>query len=299
MAKFRNLRLGVRLGAVLGVVVAGLLVLTLVGVSSLGGENDTAQTLARKDIPAVKALGQIQFAMVAYRADQLAHAHQTDNAGRADQESQMADHDAIMKKAFRDYEPLLVNARDRALWESAQRNWEAYKKATAPFLPLSRQGHGAEGYAILKKEVGPLIDLIGDLDKWIAFAEKTRSENVEQASSTYKSAKTILIVVALVLLAIAAAAAFLVTISVTRPVKRLGERLRSLNEADLESLSAGLEASARGDLTRGAEAVTEPVEVEGRDELGELSETFNAMLAKLRYSIDSYDSMRGQLGELI
>src|SRR4051812_2695281 len=299
MNLFRNLRVGTRLGAVFGALGVGLLIVVVVGVSSLGSLNSRTDTLGHKDIPGVKALGQIQFAMVAYRADQLAHAHQTDNAGRADQESQMADHDAIMKKAFRDYEPLLVNAKDRALWESAQRNWEAYKKATAPFLPLSRQGHGAEGYAILKKEVGPLIDLIGDLDKWIAFAEKTRSENVEQASSTYKSAKTILIVVALVLLAIAAAAAFLVTISVTRPVKRLGERLRSLNEADLESLSAGLEASARGDLTRGAEAVTEPVEVEGRDELGELSETFNAMLAKLRYSIDSYDSMRGQLGELI
>src|SRR3954467_10204590 len=122
MAKFRNLRLGVRLGAVLGVVVAGLLVLTLVGVSSLGRENDTAQSLARKDIPAVKALGQIQFAMVAYRADQLAHAHQTDNAGRADQETQMAEHDAIMQKAFKAYEGLYVNNQDRRLAESAHRN---------------------------------------------------------------------------------------------------------------------------------------------------------------------------------
>ena len=48
----------------------------------------------------MKALGSIQFAMVAYRADQLAHAHQTDDAGRADEESQMAEHDAIMQKAF-------------------------------------------------------------------------------------------------------------------------------------------------------------------------------------------------------
>src|SRR3954462_3060372 len=136
MAKFRNLRLGVRLGAVLGVVVAGLLVLTLVGVSSLGRENDTAQSLARKDIPAVKALGSMQFAMVAYRADQLAHAHQTDDAGRADQESQMADHDAIMQRALKDYEGLYVDGRERRLGASAKANWEAYKKASASFEPL-------------------------------------------------------------------------------------------------------------------------------------------------------------------
>src|SRR4051812_1441922 len=172
MAKFRNLRLGVRLRPLPGAVVAGLLVLTLVGVSSLGRENDTAQSLARKDIPAVKALGSIQFAMVAYRADQLAHAHQTDDAGRADQESQMVDHDAIMQKAFKQYETLYVNEKDRALAESAKRNWEAYKKASAPALPLSRKGDGAAAYAVLKAEVGPLVALIGDLDKWIAFAEK-------------------------------------------------------------------------------------------------------------------------------
>ena len=36
---------------------------------------------------------------------------------------------------------------------------------------------------MLKAEVGPLIALIGDLDKWIAFAEKTRAANVEDAST--------------------------------------------------------------------------------------------------------------------
>ena len=83
--------------------------------SSLKSEYATAERLGHKDMPAVKALGSIQFAMVAYRADQLAHAHQTDDAGRADQESQMAEHDAIMQKAFEEYEGLYVNDQDRRL----------------------------------------------------------------------------------------------------------------------------------------------------------------------------------------
>src|SRR3954463_8342932 len=269
MAKIRNLRLGVRLGAVLGDVVAGLLVLTLVGVSSLGRENDTAQTLARKDIPAVKALGQIQFAMVAYRADQLAHAHQTDNAGRADQESQMGDHDAIMNQAFAQYKTLFINDKDRALAASAEKNWEAYKAASSKFLAPSRAGDHAAAYAILKKEVGPLVSLIGDLDKWIAFAEKTRAKNVADAKSTYENARTLLIVITLLIVVLATAAAVWVTRSVTRPVAHLGERLRSMNETDLESLTNGLDAAAAGALTKPAEAVTEPVAVDSRDELGQ------------------------------
>src|SRR3954471_19376090 len=299
MAKFRNLRLGVRLGAVLGVVVAGLLVLTLVGVSSLGRENDTAQSLARKDIPAVKALGQIQFAMVAYRADQLAHAHQTDNAGRADQESQMGDHDAIMNQAFAQYKTLFINDKDRALAASAEKNWEAYKAASSKSLPPSRAGDHAAAYAILKKEVGPLVSLIGDLDKWIAFAEKTRAQHVEAASSTYSSARTILFGAAGLLTLLAIAAVFLVTRSITGPLAELRGRLRGLNDEDLESLAGGLDAAAAGDFTHTAVPVTEPVEVVGKDEIAQLTESFNEMLAKSQRGIASYSAMRDKLGEMI
>src|SRR4051812_45070120 len=124
----------------------GLLILTVVGVRSLGSEYNTADRLGHEDIPAVKALGSMQFAMVAYRADQLAHAHQTDDAGRADQESQMADHDAIMQKAFKEYDRLYVDEHDRKLAASAKANWEAYKTASAPFLALSRKGDHARAY---------------------------------------------------------------------------------------------------------------------------------------------------------
>jgi methyl-accepting chemotaxis protein len=299
MAKFRNLRLGVRLGAVLGVVVAGLLVLTLVGVSSLGRENDTAQSLARKDIPAVKALGQIQFAMVAYRADQLAHAHQTDNAGRADQESQMGDHDAIMNQAFAQYKTLFINDKDRALAASAEKNWEAYKAASSKFLAPSRAGDHAAAYAILKKEVGPLVSLIGDLDKWIAFAEKARAQHVEAASSTYSSARTILLGAAGLLTLLAIVAVFLVTRSITGPLAELRGRLRGLNDEDLESLAGGLDAAAAGDFTHTAVPVTEPVEVVGKDEIAQLTESFNEMLAKSQRGIASYSTMRDKLGEMI
>ena len=152
---------------------------------------------------------------------------------------------------------------------------------------------------MLKAEVGPLVALIGDLDKWIAFAEKARAAHVEDARTTYTSARTVLIALALVLAALSAAAVFFVTRSVTRPVHRLRARLHSLNDADLESLAGGLDAAAEGDFTRSVQAVTEPVEVEGRDELGELSEVFNQMIEKSRRSVSGYDAMRARLGEMI
>jgi methyl-accepting chemotaxis protein len=299
MQTFRNLRLGTRLGAVFGAIAVGLLVVVVVAATALGSLHRSADTLATEDLPAVKALGQIQFAMVAYRADQLAHAHQTDQAGRADQEQQMGEHAAIMTKAFKAYEGSFISERDRALHKSAQRNWAAYQDASAPFLALSREGRNAEAYAVLKREVAPLVALIGDLDKWIAFAEKTRAANVEQADASYVRARTVLIAVTALVLLLSVAAAAWVTRSVTRPVRTLGDRLRRLHDEDLETLADGLDAAAAGDLTRPASPVTEPVDVVGRDELAELSETFNGMLDQARRGMASYETMRGKLGTMI
>ena len=54
----------------------------------------------------------------------------------------------------------------------------------------------------------------------------------------------------------AIALALWVTRSVVRPVKALAERMTSLDENDLTSLSGGLDAIAGGDLTRPAHATT-------------------------------------------
>jgi methyl-accepting chemotaxis protein len=299
MNLIRNLRVGVRLGATFVAVAAGLVIVMVVGLLSVGQLNQKAETLGRKDIPAVKALGTIQFAMVAYRADQLAHVHQTDRAGQADQESQMEEHAAIMAAAFKSYESLVVNDQDRALLASAKENWQAYMDASAPFLPLSRDYKPKEAYGVLKTEVGPLVELIGDLDEWIAFAEKTRATNVQEAESTHDNAIRLLLIVGLVALALAAPAAWWVTRSVTRPVKRLGGSLRRLADDDLKTLSGGLAAVGRGDLTHAASVSTEPLPVEGRDELGQLTVTYNDMLDTFRDGVDGYDEMRAQLGSMI
>ncbi len=72
-------------------------------------------------------------------------------------------------------------------------------------------------------------------------------------------------------------------------------RLRGLDERDLTDLSGGLQAIASGDLTVVAEPTTTPIEDHTRDELGEVTETFNRMLVKTRDSFRAYSEMRDQL----
>nr|WP_282600140.1 methyl-accepting chemotaxis protein [Patulibacter sp. SYSU D01012] len=86
---------------------------------------------------------------------------------------------------------------------------------------------------------------------------------------------------------------------VTRPVREIQTRLESLNANCLNDLTGALKAMTEGDLTHEVGIVTTPLPVTSRNELGQLSCTFNQMLERAQGSIRSYNQMRAQLADMI
>ena len=300
MSFIKNLRVGVRLALAFGALAAGLLVVAFAGLSGTSDLNAAAEKSGEVDVPSTAALAGLRENIIGYRADQLAHTLNSDDAGWKDQESQMADHVKGVEQAFAKYEPLISGEQDRKYFEDAKKSWDAYVADTKDLVEISRTDDDRAAYdGLLKVEVQALIDLMTTLGEWTELTEKVASSNVTDARGSYSSARTLIYAIALIALLLAATAAVFVTRSVTRPVARLGGRLRSLNDEDLEALTGGLDAVANGDLTREATAVTEALDVSTRDELGQLSATFNDMLGKAHRSIDSYGSMREQLAGMI
>ena len=153
---------------------------------------------------------------------------------------------------------------------------------------------------LFQDKISPQTDeLAGEA---VALQNAVRGETaatVESVAARSSHTSRELMIVMVVAQLIAAGFAVLITRSVVRPVRGLMDRLRSLDTADLQSLTDGLEAAAAGDLTVAAASATAPLEVTARDEVGQLSETFNAMLLKAQRSVAAYGEMRAQLSELI
>src|SRR5918994_1533928 len=267
MSFIKNLRVGVRLGLAFGAVALGLLVAAFGGLSGRSHVNDAAKLAGETDVPSVSALAALRENIIGYRADQLAHTLNFDDAGWKDQESQMADHVKGVEQAFAKYEPLITGEQDRKYFEDAKQSWDAYVADTKNLVEISRTDDDRAAYhGLLKVKVQALIDLMTTLGEWTELNERFAAQHVTEARGSYSSARTLIFAVAGIALLLAIAAAVLVTRSVTRPVARLGGRLRSLNDEDLEALTSGLDAVANGDLTRDAVAVTEQLEVSSRDE---------------------------------
>ena len=122
---------------------------------------------------------------------------------------------------------------------------------------------------------------------------------VESATSAASSDQRLILIISVVAALLGLAAAFLVTRSVTRPVRLVGSRMRQLRDHGLADLDSGLHALAEGDLTVPAHVVTEPIDSGAGDELGELSRTFDEMLEKASGAIASYNETRGSLSTMI
>ena len=79
----------------------------------------------------------------------------------------------------------------------------------------------------------------------------------------------------------------------------LQSRLTSLSDHCLVSLGTGLAAMAEGDLTVAAHPVTEMLPTTPGEELGSLGATFNTMLGRAQGGLESYNSTRTQIAEMI
>jgi methyl-accepting chemotaxis protein len=122
---------------------------------------------------------------------------------------------------------------------------------------------------------------------------------MQAARAADASGTRIILVGALLAIVAAVGLAVWVTRSVVGPVSQLSTRMTSLEQVCLTGLAGGLDAVASGDLTKPLTPATTPIDVNSKDELGRLSETFNRMLAKAKSSIDSYNAMRARLNEVL
>jgi len=76
-------------------------------------------------------------------------------------------------------------------------------------------------------------------------------------------------------------------------------RLTSLDGKCLTGLATGLNAVAEGDLTVEVIPVTRPLDAAPGQRIGELGELFNGMLAKAQASVNSYEHMRRETGQMV
>jgi methyl-accepting chemotaxis protein len=87
--------------------------------------------------------------------------------------------------------------------------------------------------------------------------------------------------------------------TITRPLRQAMIAAQNIARVDLQNLTHDLEALGRGDLSRHLMISTQPLSIHGHDEVGQLMQAFNQMLAELQTSADSLEKTTRALQGLI
>jgi methyl-accepting chemotaxis protein len=305
---FKNLRVAQRLALAFGALILAIAAVAAIGVTSLNTVKDDTEEVGAHNLPALQAATSydaMSQATIRLVAD---HLYVQDGDAKAEAETEkvlgivtgLRDRDAtILRRELAGTDaakPLADLVEMQTGFDTAVKQAIASSKQETAAGVEDRSG----SRAVYTKTIAPLGSDINDaVTEVTTIVSRDARANVDNAADSASSAVRTMLIVTVLAALVAIGLAVLTIRSITKPVAGIVERLRSLNDHCLRMLNDGMAAIAGGDLTQEATVKTTKIDVASRDELGQLSETFNEMLDKAHGTIHSYNAMRGQLSDLV
>ena len=261
---FSNLKIRTKLFLSFGVVVVVLIATAATLKKQTSAISFNATDLATNWMPSVRLTSQLEVDVTQYRIAELGHVLATDETTKASYEKELSHHLDFIKKHSAEYEPLICSDGEREYYPKFQSAWALYLAESQKALALSRQGKYAEARVItdgaskgyFKEVIFNLEQLVvANVDGGIA-AGKEALRGRDQASVIGFAAVVTAVTIAIVLAVFTA-------------------RMISVPLGRIKSV---VEQVAKGDLTP-------RLIVNGRDELGQLSQSFNEFLSSMHAMI--------------
>jgi methyl-accepting chemotaxis protein len=294
----RSLRF--KLVGVVAIVLAGTLFAALVSVVAAGAARNDVSSVGGTYLPATRVVGDLRVAVANYHDSQLAYLMAQDQKTRTAAAADLTKHRGQVGDAFAALTALALTPDGQAKAATARAGWVAYLADTANLTTTSgtaeliamQSGSPAAKYAALD------ADLLGMSESLSAGADLVASD----ANSLMGFLPVLMAMGCALVLLVGGGLAWFLSGGIVRGIGVVVSTLTSVAEHGMTSLEAGLAAFAANDLTVQVDVTTKPIEHHGADEVGQMAVATNAMLERLRATMDSYEQARanlsGALGEV-
>jgi methyl-accepting chemotaxis protein len=298
---FSNLRLAWKLAIGFGLCLS---LSGVVGWSALSGfatMRGAMGVLTNDTIPGLIALNQFDASSRQARIYQYRIAGISDPV-KVQELVQKADESrAETEKGLEDYGRIVLDPEDRENYAELKRLWTDYDAKWKEIEPQVREAKGEVGFNLMEDNLAPLFapKIQPQLEKMGKWNREEAAKTRAAAEAALASATQTVVTMLILAIVIGIGFAFVVTRAITTSIAKVSERMAAMRDHCITSLERGLEALAQGDLTVRVEAVTEPVKLETRDEIGQMADAFDATLAKVRNAVGSYNAARAGLTDLV
>lgn len=298
---FRDLRIAHKLGIAFGcstLLTAGI---AWIGLSATSAVGQSAEALAKKDLPRSITAGQLQ----AIARDQRLTMGRLAVADTAEEVQKFSE---LLARQRRDWTDQLTKfssgaarPEEKASIEEVSKQAKIQDGWAVKIESAALDGKRAKALALFdgpsakQFEAGVQSSLDNLQSNQIKAAEALQAEVVRKRADVSKwiFAGLFAGIVAAVL------SARVLVKSIQEPLRLLNERLQKMSNVCFTGLESGIAAVSRGDLTVEVIPQTTPIPNPGKDELGDSSRLFNTLLGKAQSTVRSYEEMRKGLSVMV
>jgi methyl-accepting chemotaxis protein len=282
-----------KLVGVVGVVLAAMVVAATFCALAAGAAGSDVSRMGGTYLPAIGMAGNLHMSAAEYHADQLAFLSAADKTAQAAASAAMAKHLGEVNDAFTGLAAVGLDTGLQAKVAAAKADWTAYLTATAGLttagsateLATLQSGNSAMAYTTLDTA-------FDDLSTTLAALSGAASSDANSLMGLLPLAMILGCVVAV---ALGGALAWIMAGRLVNDVRAVQSTLTSISHQSMPSLESGLAALASNDLTVRVQLSSQPIGKHGDDEIGQMAEATNVMLARLNDTMDSYEQARANL----
>ncbi|HMN16881.1 MAG TPA: methyl-accepting chemotaxis protein [Ignavibacteriaceae bacterium] len=134
--------------------------------------------------------------------------------------------------------------------------------------------------------------------KMVDYQDKLVNDLGTEADKTADRVIMLTLIIGIIAIIFVVVMSYLITISITKPVKLVMERGAQLEKVCITNLGSGLDALAVGNASVKATKETEQLKLMRKDEMGDLAKTVDSIIVKSQGAIDSYEGVRNKITEL-
>jgi methyl-accepting chemotaxis protein len=259
MRFLNNLTVRGKLGAAFGAVLLLMLLLGAAAVWQMSRMHDQTEQIVTYRVAGVRDAGRMvatatrfrtrEYRLAAVPADEVDKALQSYERGLAE-----------FEKAEHDYAAMILDDKERALYDAAKAAWAPYREQSQRIVAAAKAGDGAKAMQLVMDGSKRFDGVMAALGAIVQYNDDGAKADSQVAARLYRNGGiTIAITVAFT-----AAAAMGLGLAIARAITR-----------PLDRAVAVARAVAEGDLTQRIEADT-------RDEIGQLSRALGEMVERLR-----------------
>ncbi|MCC7354164.1 MAG: HAMP domain-containing protein [Anaerolineae bacterium] len=192
----------------------------------------------------------------------------------------------------------LLEGKEVALMEEAAADEEKALATGLTMVDLFLAGKQEEGLVKMEEFDADFSEFIGQLEDIEASASAAMDEAMSTTDRTQASAVSMSVGIGLVAAIIAIVLGLYLSFQISRSVTAVAQAAEQIATVDMQTLATEMDALAQGDLNRSLAVKAQTLNITSQDEIGQMAQAFNGMIARLQEVGTTFTRMIAYLKEM-